>query len=121
VSSSEQSELNGGDSRPGGATALGLAHLRDSEGHEAAEGVAQQEDGVPAGGGSLHDLGPFVGSGGGGVLCPCRQSAGTSPGEARRQSPTIWRSQPPACAASTYLDQVEKLGIDGETGRGTGR
>jgi hypothetical protein len=26
-----------------------------------------------------------------------------------------------ACAVSTYLDQVEMLGIDGETGRGTGR
>jgi hypothetical protein len=35
--------------------------------------------------------------------------------------PTTWKAQPCACAVSAYLDQVVKSGIDGETGRGTGR
>ena len=35
--------------------------------------------------------------------------------------PSCRSGQSSACAVSTYLDQVEKLGIDGETGRGTGR
>lgn len=55
-----------------------------------------------------------------GFLCPCRQAAGTAPGEARRPSDGLEEASP-TCAASTYLNQGEKLGIDGETGRGTGR
>jgi len=80
----------------------------DLERHEPAEGVAEQEDGVSARGGSLHGLGPFVGSGGGGDLCPCRQAAGTAAGEAHRH-PLLLIRRPPACAASTYLDQVESF------------
>jgi hypothetical protein len=117
---SEQGELGNDDGRPGDATASGLVDLWDAKRHETAECVAEEKDGVTAGGGSLHRLGPLVGSGGGGDLCPCRQAAGTAPGEARRQSP-LSRDRLRACAVSTYLDQVVKLGIDGETGRGTRR
>jgi hypothetical protein len=106
VSRLEQGELDGRDGRLGDAVTSGLADGRNSQGHEPAEGVAEQEDGVPAGGGSLHGLGPFVGSGGGGVLCPCRQAAGTAPGEARRQFPQQDKGRTPTCAGSTYLDQA---------------
>jgi hypothetical protein len=57
---SEQGELNGGDGRSHDAAGARLADLGHPERHEPADGVAQQEDGVPADGGSLHCVGPSL-------------------------------------------------------------
>jgi hypothetical protein len=116
VSRSEQGELEDGDCRPGRPAPTRVARAWDAKGHEPAESVAQEKHGVRATDSLLHALEWRRGRS---VPLPTGRRY-----HARRRSPSIPSpslSQRPACAVSTYLDQVEKLGIDGETGRGTGR
>jgi hypothetical protein len=120
VSRLEQGELDGGEGRPGGAAAARLARAADPEGHELAEGVAEQEDGYQRAVVRFTGCGPSLAVAAGALCAPAERPQVPPPARLAVHAPYC-RSRPSGCAVSTYLDQVVKLGMDGETGGGTGR
>jgi hypothetical protein len=80
--------------------------------------LAHRGDEMPVGGGVL--LPWLVELAVGAFFCPRRGHEEPRP-ERLADTPPARTSRPRACAVSTYPGQLRKLGLDGETGCGTGR